>query len=282
MHDLRGAVATLLLRAGPEVGGWCSGGSGGSDGMASAQVELRTLVDEVRRGCVRYACDGGGPIDSGGGGGSGVGGGGGDLEGDHDLECFEVACVALTKGGGGVSATEQLTNLVANPNLNPNPDPNPDSNPDPNPDPNPNLNSHPNPNPNQVAGDEVLLHAFDRFVAASVLPWLKRRLACAGTAKAMGTAKANLNSDPSPSPGPQPQPQTPTPAPTLSQTRRGGDRRAAHVPRAAAAHAAAAARAERLHRAPAPRRGVWAPAGRAQLLGAAHRRRMPRRAQPPA
>ena len=27
--------------------------------MASARVELRALVDEVRRGCVRYACDGG-------------------------------------------------------------------------------------------------------------------------------------------------------------------------------------------------------------------------------
>ena len=29
--------------------------------MASARVELRALVDEVRRGCVRYACDGGEP-----------------------------------------------------------------------------------------------------------------------------------------------------------------------------------------------------------------------------
>ena len=27
--------------------------------MASARVELRALVDEVRRGCVRFACDGG-------------------------------------------------------------------------------------------------------------------------------------------------------------------------------------------------------------------------------
>ena len=118
-----------------------------NDSMASAQVKLRALVEEVRRGCVRYACDGGGPIDSGGGGGSsgggsggggsggsGSGGGGdleGDLEGDLDLERFEVACVALAKGGGGVSATEQLTNLVANPNLNLNPDSNPDPSPDP-------------------------------------------------------------------------------------------------------------------------------------------------------
>jgi hypothetical protein len=34
--------------------------------MASTRVELRALVDEVRRGCVRYACDGGEPSRGGG------------------------------------------------------------------------------------------------------------------------------------------------------------------------------------------------------------------------
>ena len=124
---MRGVVAALLRRAGPAVGGWSAGGSGGTGGMGSAQAELHALVDEVRRGCIRYACDGGGLIAIGGGGGSrggggsgdgggsGGGGGGVDLEGGLDLECFEVACAALAKGGGGASATEQLTRLVAIP-----------------------------------------------------------------------------------------------------------------------------------------------------------------------
>ena len=83
-------------------------------------------------------------------------------------------------------------------------------------------------------------------------------------------------------PEPSP-PQTPSPSPsaTLSQTRRGGDPRASHVLRAAAAHAAAAAGAERLQRAPAQRRRVRTPAGRAEFLGAAHRRRMRHRARNP-
>jgi hypothetical protein len=50
-----------------------------------------------------------------------------------------------------------------------------------------------------VAGDEALLHAFDRFVSASVLPWLKQGLARAGA------AKANLS--PSPPPDPEPEPE---------------------------------------------------------------------------
>ena len=45
-----------------------------------------------------------------------------------------------------------------------------------------------------MAGDEALLHAFDRFVSASVLPWLKQGLARAGA------AKANLSPIPPPRP----------------------------------------------------------------------------------
>ena len=49
-----------------------------------------------------------------------------------------------------------------------------------------------------MAADEALLHAFDRFVSASVLPWLKRGLARAGA------AKANLSPTPAPDPEPEP------------------------------------------------------------------------------
>lgn len=97
---MRGTVAALLRQAGPQVGGWRSGG----------------------------------------------GGGGGDLEGDLDLECFEVSGGALARGGGGATAAEQLTNLVAS--------------------------------------DEALLRAFDSFVAASVIPHLKGRLVAADAAEA--------------------------------------------------------------------------------------------------